>query len=146
MPWRLRLPLATAALLLWASALAPSCKRDEPPGPPQKVELSTLQKDMNDDVKAADARWKDRNVEVMGRVNKVAQDVDSHEWVVWVGSGSHLVLDALTCRFPPTDKKAPALVPKQRVTVRGRVGGISLGQIWMGGCHLDDAPGGDGGG
>jgi hypothetical protein len=146
MPWRLRLPLATVALLLAASALAPACKRDEPPGPPQKVELSTLQKDLKDDAKAADAKWKDKNVEVTGWVNKVRQDVDNHDWVVWVGSGSHLVLDALTCRFPAGDKKAPALEPKQRVTVHGRVGGISLGQIWMVDCHLDDAPGGDGGG
>ena len=105
--------------------------------------MSALQKDVADDPKAADSEWRDKNIVVTGLVNKVRQDVDVHEWVVWVGSGKSPEPNAITCRFPPADKKAPALAPQQRVTVRGRVAGIFMGhEIAMVDCHLDDAPGG----
>jgi hypothetical protein len=145
MPLRPRLSPATAALLLSALALAPACKRDEGPGAEQKVELSTLQKDRNDDARAADAKWKNKPVEVTGRVNKAWQDVDTREWTVWVGSGSDDMPESLLCGFPSWDKRAPTLKPKQRVIVHARVGAISRTQIWMDECHLDEALDGDGG-
>ncbi|MFT3772540.1 MAG: hypothetical protein QM820_44670 [Minicystis sp.] len=134
---------ATAALLLSASILVPACKRDEPPGPPRKVELSELLKDVAADSKKAEAKWAGKNIESTGLVNKVGEDVDTHERVVWVGSGRPLALDAIVCRLPRAEaKKADALQPKQRVTVRGRVGGVFFGNIMMTGCQLEAAPGG----
>jgi hypothetical protein len=110
-------------------------KLDKPAeGPPVAVTLDALEKDYDENVVAADAKYKGKTLEVSGTVVRVTRNKPG-KITVELGTDDRVVL---FCDFPAKDGQAQlAAVSKgDKATIRGTCRGNGDGILIMENCAL----------
>jgi hypothetical protein len=137
-------PRTAAVTLLLLAALMPACARKAPPPPPPatpltpdvKVTAEQLYKDYQDNSVAADQKYKDKVVQVTGKVLKVGKDTFGNE-MVSLATGADLEL-GITCYFGESARPdAAKLSPGQTAVMTGRCVGLRAGSyIQLNDCTI----------
>lgn len=107
-------------------------KADEPA---TTVDLKTLLKDYKDNEVRADGLYKDKRVQLTGKVGDIKKDMLNKIYVT-LGTGAQFEMPVVQCFFDDEHTaKASALSKGQSLTVKGRVSGLMM-NVLVKDCEL----------
>ena len=94
------------------------------------VTSDKLASDYKDNQVAADAKYKDKIVEVTGTVDSIGKDVTDSSYVTFEGESHYSVINKIQAYFSKANESSLIDVKKgQKLTLRGRVEGGSFNVI-----------------
>lgn len=100
------------------------------------VTASKLTADYKDNEVAADAKYKDKLLEISGTVDTIGKDVLDTPYISFQTDNQYEIINRIQCMFGKNDIAALSSVTKgQKITLRG-TGGGKLGNIVVNGCTI----------
>lgn len=101
-----------------------------------KVTASALSSAYKANEVAADAKYKDRLVEISGLVDTIGKDVMDTPYISFAGDSQYDMINLVQCMFSSSDEATLANVSKgQHIVLQGTVSG-KLGNIVVKGCKI----------
>lgn len=108
------------------SGLVPSPPEKVEKGPATEVDIKTLLKEYKDNEVRADGQFKDKYVQVTGKVGDIKKDITNSIYVT-LGTGAAFEIPQVQCFFDDIHaQKAASLSKGATVTVKGRVSGLMM--------------------
>lgn len=112
------------------AATSVSTAQQATPEPAIVVTSDKLASDYKDNQVAADAKYKDKIVEVTGTVDSIGKDITDSSYVTFEGESQYSVINKVQAFFSKSNESALIDVKKgQKLTLRGRVEGGSFNVI-----------------
>lgn len=100
-----------------------------------KVSATKLSEDYRANEISADAKYKNKIVEVSGLVDAIGNDITDTPFIV-LQTKQYSIIDRVQCMFSKSDLEALAKVSKdQQITLRGEVSGL-MGNVLIKGCQI----------
>lgn len=100
-----------------------------------KVTSAEIVADYKENGVAADAKYKDKLVEISGTVETIDKDILDTPYIA-LESYQYAIVDKVQCMFSRSNESELATVAKgQKITLRGKVEG-KLGNILVRGCEI----------
>lgn len=106
--------------------------------PVEAVKVSAIQMsaDYKENEVAADAKYKNKTVEISGSVDTIGKDILDTPYIAFQTANQYEILDRVQCMFSRSDEVELAAVAKgQKITLRGEVSG-KLGNIIVKSCEI----------
>lgn len=100
------------------------------------VTASKLTSDYKDNEVAADAKYKDKLLEISGTVDTIGKDILDTPYIAFQTDNQYEIIDRVQCMFGKDDIATLSQVTKgQKITLRG-TGAGKLGNIEVKGCKI----------
>lgn len=100
-----------------------------------KITALQLSSDYKDNEVAADAKYKDKSIEVSGIVDAIGKDLLETPYIA-LQSYQYAIVDRVQCMFSKSDEPQLATISKgQQIILQGEVSG-KLGNIIVRGCKI----------
>ena len=121
-----------------ATPQAPTANAVEATPAPEAIKVTAVQMsaDYKENEVAADAKYKNKTVEISGSVDTIGKDILDTPYIAFQTASQYDILDRVQCMFSKSDEAELAAVTKgQKITLRGEVSG-KLGNIIVKGCEI----------
>jgi hypothetical protein len=106
------------------------------PTPALTVTAFQMASDYKDNQVAADAKYKDKLVEISGSVDTIGEDALETPYIAFATENQYDVINRIQCMFGKDDSAALSNVKKgQKITLQGTVSGM-LGNIIVNDCQI----------
>lgn len=119
-----------------SSSTATQASKEAAPEPALTVTAFKMASDYKENEVAADAKYKDKIVEVSGTVDTIGKDIADTPYIAFATENQYEVINRIQCMFSTKDTETLSSVTKgQKITLRGKVSG-ALGNIVIRGCEI----------
>ena len=106
-----------------------------PQVPAIQVTATQLISDYQANEVSADAKYKDKTVQVTGTIQNIGKDILDNPYVALSGNSSDLIT-SVQCMFDKSDEGQLATLSKdKKITLQGKVSG-KLGNVLINGCSI----------